>query len=101
MSWEKPFVVQEEADLRKQIDSIQAGDGDPDRKARHVARRTNDLKENARLQATAAYQAAAAYWNIGARDAAAAYAQRAAQHEQFRELAEKLLAKELSRVPGP
>lgn len=85
--------VQEEADLRKQVEAIQGQDEDPARKARQVARRNEDLKENARLQATAAYQAAAAYWNIGARDPAATYARRAALHEQFRERAEKLLGK--------
>lgn len=85
--------VQEEARLRHEIEKLGADAEDPDRAARQLARRNHDLEEARRLQAAAAYHAGVAYWNIGARDLAMSYARRAAQHEQFRELAEKILTK--------
>ena len=63
------------------------------RAMRLLLRRQRDLVSIRRFEANAAYNAAVSYFNDGRRDDAAAFAERAARHETFRERAQALIAR--------
>lgn len=77
--------------LAAAIEDLKAAVLDPERKSRLLQKRSARL-EQARLEsATAAYDAAAAYFNAGVLDKAREMAGKAAAHPAFREKAEELL----------
>jgi tetratricopeptide (TPR) repeat protein len=79
------------AGLRKEIASIQASNGDPDRKARQVARREAQIEAFAGMLATSWFNIAVASFNLGSRDEARLYAQRVVDDERFAERARDIL----------
>jgi tetratricopeptide (TPR) repeat protein len=83
----------EEANLRREIESLQASKLPPQRRDRQVARREATIAGNARMRATAWFNAAAASYNLGRKDDARSFAERVAEDQQFGERARDLLGR--------
>ena len=79
------------AGLRKEIATIEASKGDPDRKARQVARREAQIEAFAGMLSTSWFNIAVASFNLGSKDEARLYAQRVADDERFAERARDIL----------
>ncbi len=85
-----------EAALAEKIDQIRKSALSDERKAKLIAKKEQQLKINQATKATALYNAAASYFNVGSPDLkakAAEMATRAAAHPQVKEKAEALLKK--------
>ena len=89
---------EDEAELRREIDDVRASQMTEERQQRLIARRSEQIATNARMRAACWFNAAAALFNLGARDDARLYAQKVAGDERFGERARDLIAR-LSRVP--
>ena len=79
------------AGLRKEIATIQASSGDPDRQARQVARREAQIEAFAGMLSTSWFNIAVASFNLGSKDEARLYAQRVVDDERFAERARDIL----------
>jgi hypothetical protein len=82
----------EEANLRREIESLQVSKLPPERRGRQIARREATIAGNARMRATAWFNAAAASYNLGRRDDARLFAEKLTADEQFGERARSLLS---------
>lgn len=85
----------EEAGLRRDIELFRTSKLPPARRDRQIARREQQIAANARMRATAWFNAAAASYNLGRREEARAFAQKLVGDQQFNERAQDLL----SRLP--
>ena len=88
-----PCYVSAESTAARRIDEINASDLPPDRKARLVAAKQKGIAALQSQQARAAYNGAVAYANLGDKEKARPLAERAAQHPDMADLAQKLLAR--------
>lgn len=77
--------------LRKEIAGIEASDWNPDRKARQIARREEQIAAGTRMLAVSWFNAAAAHFNLGQKDDARRFAERVVDDEQFAERAREIL----------
>lgn len=77
--------------LRKQIQTIEASAWAQERKARHIARREQQIVNAARMIATSWFNMAAAHYNLGHKDDARRFAERVADDEQFSDRAREIL----------
>jgi tetratricopeptide (TPR) repeat protein len=84
-------------DLQAQITGIQASTMAPERKARQVARREQQIASEARRRATSLFNIAVASFNLSRYGEARQYAARVADDPQFGDRARQLL----SRLPAP
>jgi tetratricopeptide (TPR) repeat protein len=89
---------EDEAQLRREIDEVQASQMTDERQQRLIARRAEQISTNARMRAACWFNAAAAHFNLGEKDDARLYAQKVAGDERFGDRARDLLAR-LSQVP--
>ena len=86
-----PCYVENEEEVRKRIEEIKSADLPDERKARLVAAKEKQVPVLQEQQARAAYNAAVAYANLGDKGKARPLAERAAQHPELADLAQKLL----------
>ena len=87
-----PCYVSSEQAAHRKIDEINASALTADRKARLVAGKEKLIAALQSLQARAAYNGAVAYANLGDKERARPLAERATQHPDMAEQAQKLLA---------
>jgi tetratricopeptide (TPR) repeat protein len=73
----------EEATRREEIRVLGASNIPPERRERRIARREQQLAVNARMRATAWFNAAVAYFNLGQRDQARRFADKVVDDQQF------------------
>ena len=88
-----PCFVEDEQGMRRKIEEINAADLPVERKARLVAAKQKGIAALQSQQARAAYNGAVAYANLGDKEKARPLAERAAQHPDMADLAQKLLAR--------
>jgi tetratricopeptide (TPR) repeat protein len=88
-----PCFVEDEQATRRKIDEINAADLPAERKVRLVAAKQKAIGALQSQQARAAYNGAVAYANLGDKEKARPLAERAAQHPDLADLAQKLLAR--------
>jgi tetratricopeptide (TPR) repeat protein len=81
----------EETSLRREIESLRSSKLSLDRRDRQIAKREQEIATNARMRATAWFNAAAASYNLGRREEARAFAERIADDPQFGTRARDLL----------
>jgi tetratricopeptide (TPR) repeat protein len=86
-------AVKAELAIAAKLEEIRAANLPPDRKARLLAKKEQQLKINQATRATAYFEAAISHLNAGNTATAAAYAKSAAEHPQFKAAAEELLKK--------
>jgi len=86
-----PCYVQDEAEARKRINEIMSADLPDDRKVRLTAAKEKQIGVLQSQQARSAYNGAVAYANLGDKNRARPLAERAAQHPELADLAQKLL----------
>jgi tetratricopeptide (TPR) repeat protein len=77
--------------LRNEIANIEASDWNPDRKARQIARREQQIAGGTRMLATSWFNIAVANYNLGRREEARRFAERVVDDEQFTERARQIL----------
>ena len=77
--------------IKKKIDEIKKSEFSEDRKKKHIARKTSQLRKIQLTKATAWYNAAAGFYNAGFPDKARQLAEKAAAHSALQAEAEKLL----------
>ena len=82
-----------EVELRRIIESLRSSGAAPDRLARQVARREQDIASNSRMRAAAWFNAAVATFNLGRQPEAREFATKVADDEQFGERAKALLSR--------
>ena len=82
---------QEEAQLRKEIDELRATEKIESRRNRLIASRELRMSTNERMRAACWFNAAAAHFNVGARDQARVYAEKVLEDERFGERARELV----------
>ena len=87
-----PCFVEDEQGMRRKIDEINAAELPAERKVRLVAAKQKGIAALQSQQARAAYNGAVAYANLGDKEKARPLAERATQHPDLAELAQKLLA---------
>jgi len=88
-----PCYVGDEQAARRKIEEINAADLSDERKVRLVAAKHKGIAALQSQQARAAYNGAVAYANLGDKEKARPLAERAAQHPDMADLAQKLLAR--------
>jgi tetratricopeptide (TPR) repeat protein len=88
-----PCYVEDEQAARRKIEEITAADLPDERKVRLVAAKQKGISALQSQQARAAYNGAVAYANLGDKEKARPLAERAAQHPDMADLAQKLLAR--------
>jgi tetratricopeptide (TPR) repeat protein len=81
----------EEAAILQELATVRAAQMDADRRARLIARRETQLTSDARMRATAWFNAAAANFNLSRIDEARRFAEKVEADEQFGERARTLL----------
>jgi hypothetical protein len=86
-------LVEDEQAFRRKIEEINAADLPEERKIRLVAAKQKGIAALQSQQARAAYNRAVAYANLGDKEKARPLAERAAQHPDMAELAQKLLVR--------
>jgi tetratricopeptide (TPR) repeat protein len=84
---------QEEAQLRKEIQELTASETIESRRDRLIASRELRISTNERMRAACWFNAAAAHFNLGARDQARTYAEKVLDDERFGERARELVAR--------
>ena len=77
----------------KEIDTIEASDEPPARKAAKIARRRQYIEKGRRQMATAWFDTAVACYNLARRSEAQQYAEKVAGDQQFGERAKEILAR--------
>jgi tetratricopeptide (TPR) repeat protein len=88
-----PCYVEDEQAARRKIEEINAADLPDERKVRLVTAKQKGITALQSQQARAAYNGAVAYANLGDKEKARPLAERAAQHPDMADLAQKLLAR--------
>jgi tetratricopeptide (TPR) repeat protein len=83
----------DEAQLRKEIDDLRASDTPEVKRERLIASRTLRLSANDRMRAACWFNAAAAHFNVGARDEARVYAEKLLEDERFGARARDLVSR--------
>ncbi len=81
----------EEASIQQELATVRASIMSPDRRSRLLARREQQLASDARMRATAWFNAAAANFNLARADAARRFAQKVADDVFYGERARSLL----------
>ena len=81
----------EEAGLRRDIELFRASKLPPERRDRQIAKREQMIASNARMRATAWFNAAAANYNLGRKDEARAFAEKLTGDQQLAARAQDLL----------
>ena len=81
------------AELRKEIDRIQASTTTADRKARQIARREGQIESAGRMLSTAWFNIAAASFNLGRAGDARRFAEKLTSDERFGDRARELLSR--------
>ena len=81
----------EEASIQEELAIVRASQMGPERRARLIARREQQLASGARMRATAWFNAAAANFNLSRSDEARRFAEKVADDVQFGERARTLL----------
>jgi tetratricopeptide (TPR) repeat protein len=82
-----------EQDLTREIDELRASNEKPERKARQIAKREQQIADGRRMTATAWFDTAVAYYGLAKRDEARQYAEKVADDQQFGERARELLSR--------
>ena len=80
-------------ELQAEIARLQAPGGSPERQARQIARREQQLAANIRMRATSWFNTAAGSFNLSRHDEARRYAERVIDDPQFGDRARDLLAR--------
>ena len=80
-----------EARLTAELDKIRSSNDRPERKARQVARREQEIASGRRMRATSWFNTAVSFYNLARRDLARRYAAKVEGDEQFGERARDLL----------
>ncbi len=78
--------------LAGEIETIRASDDPPERKARQIAKREQQIADALRMRATSFFNTAIAYYNLEQKPAAREYAEKVLDDEQFGERARDLLS---------
>jgi len=86
-------------ELQAEIARLQAPGGSPERQARQIARREQQLAANIRMRATSWFNTAAGSFNLSRHDEARRYAERVIDDPQFGDRARDLLARLPSATP--
>ena len=81
------------AELRKEIDRIQASTTAPDRKARQIASREGQIESAGRMLSTAWFNIAAASFNLGRAEDARRFAEKLTTDERLGDRARELLSR--------
>ncbi|MQA28226.1 MAG: tetratricopeptide repeat protein [Luteitalea sp.] len=84
---------QDEAQLRKEIADLRATDTVAARRDRLIASRELRISTNERMRAVCWFNAAAAHFNVGARDQARTHAEKVLEDERFGERARELVSR--------
>lgn len=82
-----------EQQLKREIERIAASTAPPQRKARQIARREQQLASARRMLVTSWFNTAVAYYSLSRLDEARQYAEKVADDEQFGERARDLLSR--------
>ena len=82
-----------EQDLSREIEQLRASDEKPERKARQIAKREQQITEGRRMMATAWFDTAVAYYGLSKHEEARQYAEKVADDQQFGERARELLSR--------
>jgi len=82
-----------ERDLTREIEELRASNDKPERKARQIAKREQQIADGRRMMATAWFDTAVAYYGLAKRDEARQYAEKVADDQQFGERARELLSR--------
>ncbi|HEV3060419.1 MAG TPA: hypothetical protein VGY48_19400 [Vicinamibacterales bacterium] len=86
-------LEQVELTLKKEIDDIRASTQPPERRARLIAKREQQIATDRRMIATCWYNTAVSYFSVSRKDDARTFAEKVAADEQFGERARELLAR--------
>jgi len=79
--------------LTQEIVKIGASKASPERKARQIAKREQQIRTNGRMIATSWFNTAAAYFNLSRKAEARQYAEKVADDQQFGERARDLISR--------
>jgi hypothetical protein len=82
-----------EVTLNKEIADIRASTQPPERQARLIAKREQQIATDRRMIATCWYNTAVSYFSLSRKEDARAFAEKVADDEQFGERARELLAR--------